>query len=730
MRLHNSNTNQKALFPPRLAVFLGTIGLSLCANHALAQGEGSLEEVVVRGELRETPTLELANSVSVITEQTLKLREARHLEDALGLAPNVNYATGASRGRYVQIRGIGERSEFLSPFNPSVGILLDGIDFSNVGTGVTGLDVAQTEIFRGPQGTAFGANALAGVINVVGKGVADESGGEIGAGVGNFDSRHIKLVGNAAVSESFGARLAFLHNASDGFVDNTFLNRSDTNNIEESSARLLFEFSPNERVDVSWVNYLVDVNNGYDGFSLDNNRNTLSDQPGKDTQETFATAINVGVDFTEVRWKTTLTGQDSEITYSYDEDWSFLNICPSTSECAFFQYSATDAYDRENTNTTIDTRLISTGEGKFNWVLGLYARDQNSTLDRTRTDNLPNGDPYNPADVPETSQNSFDFDTLNLAIYGESSLSLGNTTITLGARQETRDADLTVDGVKLDERDEHLWGGKLSLQYALNDEQFIYALASRGYKSGGFNPEVFNRESEILRQFQFYDTEYQWNYELGFKGSAFDGRWVSQIALFYQDRKDVQVDNSLALAVDDFVGYIANAGTTRSQGLEIETRFKAHEKLTLIAAIGYLDAEFQRFDSPTHVDAPEGGTYDLSGRQLAHAPSHQYFIAGHIDLSDALYLRLEAEGKSSFYYSDSHNQKSPSYNIANIRLGYEANTWDMALWVKNAFDRDYANRGFYFSNDFGNDPRKLYAPETYEMFSAPRTFGVSGSLRF
>lgn len=150
----------------------------------------------------------------------------------------------------------------------------------------------------------------------------------------------------------------------------------------------------------------------------------------------------------------------------------------------------------------------------------------------------------------------------------------------------------------------------------------------------------------------------------------------------------------------------------------------------LTAAFGLLDSQFTRYESPTHVDAPEGGTFDLGGRDLAHAPSHQYFLAAHYNLTDSLYLRVEAEGKSSFYYSDSHNQQSPSYNLGNLRLGYDANDFSVALWVKNISDKDTANRGFFFSNDFGNDPRNFYAPATYEQFGAPRTFGVSGSYSF
>ena len=126
-----------------------------------------IEEVVVTGEFRDTTLERTAASVGVIAPG--EQRDAvNHLEELLGRVANVNYASGASRARFVQIRGIGERGQFAEPFVSSVGTLIDGVDVSGMGAAAATLyDVAQVEVFRGPQGTLFGANALAGLINVV-----------------------------------------------------------------------------------------------------------------------------------------------------------------------------------------------------------------------------------------------------------------------------------------------------------------------------------------------------------------------------------------------------------------------------------------------------------------------------------------------------------------------------------------------------------------------------------
>jgi iron complex outermembrane receptor protein len=126
----------------------------------------TIEETIVTADFRDIELQKMPASVTVITADVFTRRNARHLEDILTVAPNINFATGASRGRFVQIRGIGERSQFKDPLDPSVGLIVDGADLSGIGLAGSLLDTQQVEILRGPQGTRFGASALAGAINI------------------------------------------------------------------------------------------------------------------------------------------------------------------------------------------------------------------------------------------------------------------------------------------------------------------------------------------------------------------------------------------------------------------------------------------------------------------------------------------------------------------------------------------------------------------------------------
>src|SRR5579862_591419 len=144
-----------------------------CLGGAVATGAAetpsaadALEEVVISASLRSTPLRDLPQSATVLDSQTLAAAGVQHFEDVIGLVPGLSWASGTSRPRYFQIRGIGEVEQYQGAPNPSVGFLIDDIDFSGVGMPATLFDVHEIQVLRGPQGTAYGANALAGLISV------------------------------------------------------------------------------------------------------------------------------------------------------------------------------------------------------------------------------------------------------------------------------------------------------------------------------------------------------------------------------------------------------------------------------------------------------------------------------------------------------------------------------------------------------------------------------------
>ena len=199
------------LYLPRLPLSFAIASAISTATLATAHAEQTteaveLDVVTVSADFRDSNVQELAEAVTVVGEQQIEQRSAEHLEQILSLAPNVNFSAGSSRARYYQIRGIGERSQFIDPVNPSVGLMIDGIDMTGLGGAATLFDVEQVEVLRGPQGTRFGANALAGMINIKSKDATRDTEGYVAAKVGNYNT-HTE---SAAISGSI-TDLSLIH---------------------------------------------------------------------------------------------------------------------------------------------------------------------------------------------------------------------------------------------------------------------------------------------------------------------------------------------------------------------------------------------------------------------------------------------------------------------------------------------------------------------------------------
>ena len=716
------------------AAALAPLGLS-----AQDQAEGALEEVTVTAEYRPVSVLQLPTSITVFDQQTIDRRGAVHLEQLLNLAPNVNLSSGASRGRFVLIRGIGERSQFVEPINPSVGLIIDGMDFTGIGGAASTLDIQQVEILRGPQGTLFGANALAGLIYMVSNDPEDELSGRADLTIGNYDRITATAAVGGPLSQNTGFRLAVQSNKNDGYIDNVFLGRP-TNDIDELTARGKFNWEVNDDFSLDFTLLYSDVNNGYDAFSLDNTRKTYSDEPGHDRLESLAAALGATWQASDVlSLEALLSRVDADTEYGYDEDWSNKGICDDTdcdSDIWGFDwwYSSTDNYIRNNANTTVDIRLVSNnGADEAAWVAGIYRRDQDQSLLRQYT--------YNSGDFESR------YDTENLAGYGQVDLPFAKEwTIVAGLRYESRDWDYddNVEGDSRSSANESFWGGKMALEYRTGSGTLLYGLVSRGYKAGGYNSALASKIPDLEQDGIFippenlvFGSENMWNYELGLKGSWLDDALTLSAALFYQDRDNMQVKQSIVIPMDpassacpcNFVDSLQNAAGGTNKGLEIEGNWQLTENINLFGSLGLLDTEYKDYQSYSHTDADQenGIPYDMSGRAQAHAPETQYALGVKFFFAQYWFAQIDIEGKSEAYASANHNEKLAGYTLLNMRLAYETGRWSLGVWGRNLTDEDIQTRGF---GGFGNDPRKLYETEAYYQLGEPRVYGVDVRYEF
>ena len=682
------------------------IFLSLLAIDSTA--EQTIEEIIVTSDFRDLSLLETAASITILDSNKISQRNAKHLEQLLNMAPNVNFSSGASRGKFIQIRGIGERSQFIEPLNPSVGILVDGIDFTGIAGAATTMDTKQVEILRGPQGTLYGTNALAGLINITSNQPTDRTEGNISLDVGHFGTRTVAAAVGGSLAEKSKYRLAAQHHSSDGYISNDFLNRDDTDNIDELSLRSIFDWQAGDALSLKFTLFHVDADNGYDGFSLDNTRRTLSDNPGHDRQKSSAIAMQShwqGNDQFDMVGLVSVA--DTELEYGYDEDWAFPAICMGQA-CEGWEYNSEDNYQRNRDNRVVDIKLVSSQPKQLlgnntDWAIGLYSRDQDEGLLRQYT--------YSIDDF--VSQ----FDTSNRAVYGQLDMMLSHDlTIIAGIRFENRTATYSDSDTVDHSVDENLWAGRAALQYNFDANTMIYGLLSRGYKAGGVNSD-----SSLAAKDREFDTEVMWNLETGVKGNWLDQRLQVQLSLFYQQREDIQIKQSLVQSRDDsnasnFIDYFGNSAKGSNYGLELELNWMPTDDFMIFGSLGLLETDY---------DTPLSATLD--SRDQAHAPNYQFVAGSSIQVTQNLSWTIDIEGKDSFYLSSSHDEQSSSYELFNTNLTYRIERWTLSIWGRNLSNKDVIVRGF---GGFGNDPRKYYAVEPYYQFGEPRTFGLRGQYNF
>jgi len=679
--------------------------LSILASSALLTTatfaeEVTLDPIVVGADFRDAKLSKTSKAVTVIGSEELYDKSSQAFEDVIGQTPNVNFTAGASRAHYIQIRGIGERSQFISPVNPSVGIILDGMDFSQSALGITMFDVKQVEVLKGPQGTTFGANGMAGVVNVTSNEPTENFEGHFETTVGNYNTKAAGFaIGGSLIKDTLEGRLSVYKNSSDGYMKNSYLNRSDAQNIDELTVKtqLRWYAADNHTIDLNLIH--LNVDNGYDAFTLDNSRDSHADNPGRDTQKTdaFALTSTYGIN-SAMTLISRVSVSDTSLEYSYDEDWSY----PGEFAAALFPYNYFDQYLRDRKQTDIDVRLLSEEDGHiFNdstaWTVGVYYKDYKENLTRNRTKEGVLG-------VYTSS-----YKTKNKAIYGQLDTSINEKLkLVTGLRIEQWKAHYNDSDLLFVNTNETLYGGKLGLEYTKNSHHTYYANLSRGYKPGGVNAD-----NTLALSDRAYKTEALWNIDVGVNSNYFDHTVISRFNLFYGKRQNQQVKKYLQLT-HSFTDFLDNAAKGHYYGLESELNYYPNENLHLFANLGLLKSEFDNY-------SPE-----LTGRAPAQSPKYQYNVGFDVTFGDGWIFKSNIEGKGSYYFSNTHNQKSNAYALVNTSLEYTTGSWSMVFWGRNVTDKDYATRGFFF----GNNPSTGYTPTLYTQKGTPRTFGLTVAYDF
>ena len=682
------------------------------------------KEIIVRAGLSDESLQKVASSVTVITGDHIRETGADHFQSLTEQIPNLNWAGGTSRPRYFQIRGIGERSHYFGegPPNFSVGFVLDDMDLS--GLGMVGLlyDIDQIEIFKGPQSSVYGPNAMAGLISLKSTDPTDHFEMRTSTSFGSDNHYGGSSVMNVQFMKNMKLRLGGVNNYSDGFRENVTQSVTHTNKREESFSRMKLSYDPNNQLSILATLIYTKLENGYDAWAPDNNTDfkTYSNDKGEDSQRTYGYSLRANFEASENLSITSITSfTETDLVHAYDGDWADSSYWHDNHEFdPAVEGWAYEFYDKNERNRANLSQEIRLSMGSI--ILGGYFKH---LIEQDEAKGYLFGG------VATDAISHYDFQaTAGYAQYGldlTSSLKLkanvrfeNNSIIYDGSSQGFNDywEKIFLPPIHFN-IDHSMLGYRAALHYLKDEYTSFYGSVSQGYKSGGVNQQPYL--SDISRP---YEPEFIQNFEIGLKHAT--DKYRTQLSVFYGQRKDQQVSVSSQQVEGDpnsFLYYTGNAGSGTIQGFEWENMLNVSSNLSMDASLGYLKTWVDKFI----YFASEGMETSGGDREAAMSP----VITGSLRLNysndSGIFGSVRSSYKSGYFYSDSHNKKAEPYTLTNLALGKSFGKTTTTIWIRNAFNERFTTRGFYF----GLIPPD-YPDQLWKSYGDPSQIGVSMDYKF
>jgi len=575
--------------------------------------------------LQDTPV-----AVTAIAPSQLEGAAALTIGDLQGAAPNViitSGGTGAAAAN-ISIRGIAF-ADIEKSFDPAVGVNIDGVYIgTSTGQMLDFFDIESIEVLRGPQGTLFGRNTIAGVINVKRTRPTGEWGGKFEASIGNYDQISAKAVVNApVVTDLLAAKLFYMHTDGSGYyrdLTRPGKHRGGTNN-ENFGGSLLF--TPSSNFDA-----LVTVDRQVQDFDP-----VLG--PLTATTDYFAPFLPPALVNDDVRdgvynviagdnlyGKYRSTGATGEMNLRLDGvTLTSVTAYRESKDDILQDYSTAGLYlaNRDQKYWQFSQELRASGDlfRGFDYVVGLYYFKSRYHLDQYTA---VFGAAPTHQDTTGWSESYAGFVDFNWEIFDKVRLSGGGRWTHDKKQLETAytvpgDPDNSFVG----DRNSKTWSKftpKIGIDYRPSSDLMVYGSWSRGYRSGGFNGRGLTLYSAELP----YDPETVDAYEVGFKSEFLDRRASFNFAAFYSDYSNIQQTSTVAvpgIALPQTV--VINAAAARIKGLEADLTLRPVDRLTLRASMGYTHSKFKGFLVAQPVATTTGSitrTFDFSGVDMIYAP--------------------------------------------------------------------------------------------------------------
>jgi iron complex outermembrane receptor protein len=721
---------------------------SLLAMMAAMPAHAQIEEIIVTAQKVKQNVQDVPIAISAVTGEAMARAGAKSLEDIAAIVPSVTFRKGTTNANSaIVMRGVGTIS-FSIAAEPSVSTVVDGVVLSRSGQSFLDLvDFDRLEVLRGPQGTLFGKNASAGLVNIVSKGGTSDFEAEATVSGTTDEEYRGRLTVSGPIAQNLTGRITGFYGNFDGNLTNIAGGKNRTvNGYEHYGARGLLDYDGEGgrlRLIADYFKSNDDCCAEVTGVS----RGTVIDKElgitprGEDTRTVNQNLVTRSLDR---QWSITLNADiDTFADHTFSIVTGYRNWRNTEIRDGDFLPRAIvgtgELHDHGTVNTeqvSAEVRLASPQNQALTYQVGGFLWYSHNTQDFTRADitcsssSLPvdpitGGQPCNLADTVNTlfptasSRSNVTF--RNWALFGQASYEFTpSLRLTLGGRYTHDSLSYTHyrapainaatglpatgpglsgvgaggsiasggNGTDLSEgaTSADNFSGKAVLQYDVAPDIMAYASYTRGYKGPAFN--VFFNHTAPTNSTPI-DPETSNSYEIGFKSRFWDRKIQLNAAAFLVDYDGFQANNFLLLN-GAVVTNLTNAGTVRSKGFEVDATFAPVDGLTLRANAAYADARVRRFNPNPLTNAPDA----RDGTRLPLAPKLSYTLGADYDADVGplkLYLSTDWRHVSKQFSDLGESGPIDPYGLWNASIGFSDpdDRYRLTFMVRNILDASY-----------------------------------------
>lgn len=678
-------------------------------------------EIVVTARKRAESLLDVPISVTAFSGEQLSRSGISAVSDIQNSVPNLQYSPRGDLNNQISIRGVGGDARNVGT-ESGVSLYIDGV-FAGRTSGYNQdlSNIAQIEVLRGPQGTLFGKNTTGGVINVITERPTSEFRGQLQGSYGNYNAVILKGTVSGALASNLFAGVTLSSTTRDGYVRNLF-NGQRLDDVRRRGGRLQLVWEPIADLNVYWTADRTANNsdfaltqlappfagNGLPYAGLNSRLRTSQDQSNQQRLRTTGFSQTIDYRLSGGHTLTAVTGwrKNNVVIYSDADSLPIDTVRsgPFSDESKFFSQ---------------ELRLSSPDTGPIRYVIGGYYFNQKAFA-------------YRATLVAGSLINGFEtrahVDTESLAGFANVDVHpVEQVTITGGLRytSEKKTGNFVQRNVTnnynfsgLRRRDNDLsWTA--SINYRPISNFSLYATASRGFKSGGFNVEAISAPG-ILPSSLSFAPEKLLNYEVGAKGRLLNGLVTYSASAFYDTFDNKQVSQFLGAGIP--IIQVGNAGKARIKGFELEASVRPSSAISFSGSLSRLDTRYLRFPDAARVN---GVLVSYTGNRLELAPA--WSADGTADLRIPVSFgyftargTVRYTGDTYFQPDNRPDNKQSGYTVLSGRIGLETENGrtSVAIIGRNLTDKSY----YVFSRFNGTNHQVLYGE--------PRMYAVELTQKF